>query len=115
MALGSPRLWCACRHHIYELIAKAVWGIAFPGHSVCPGEKIIQDFHSWWTGCDSVSRKFTAEDRPNGIGDENPLKDCIDDLRLLSQSTRTTGKSAFQRGDYEELMELLEVEFDVRK
>ena len=83
--------------------------MAFPGHSVCPGEKIIQDFHSWWSKAESVPRDFTAKDRPDLIDDS--FKDCIEDLRLLSEATRAAGKSSFQRGDYEELMELMEVKF----
>ena len=113
LALERPVLWCACRHHIYELVAKAVWNACFPGPSVCPGEKIIQDFHSWWMKTDAVPRDFTAEDRPDLLGEDNPFEDCIDDLRHLSQATRAAGKSSFQRGDYEELMELLEVNLQI--
>ena len=109
LALGRPVLWCACRHHIYELVSKAAWRGVFPGKSVCPGEKIIQDFQSWWAKTDGIPRDFTAADRPILVGEKNPFKDCIDDFRRLSESTRAAGKSSFQRGDYEELMELLEV------
>lgn len=56
-----------------------------------------------------MPRTFTAADRPDGVGGNDAFKDCIEDIRLLSEATRASGKSSFQRGDYEELMELLEV------
>ena len=81
MAFGSPRLWCACRHHIFELVAKAVFNVAFPGHSVCPGEKIIQDFSSWWSRAENVPRDFTASDWPDHVDDA--FKDSIEEFRWL--------------------------------
>ena len=109
MECDHPLLWCACRHHIFELIAKAVWKVMFPGDSVCPGEKLIQDFHKWWNGTASFPRHFTASDRPFLVEDGGLFADAIEDLRRLSSATRAAGKSSFQRGDYDELLELFEV------
>ena len=95
MALDRPVLWCGCRHHIYELVAKDAWKAVFPEKHTCPGENLIQD--------------YVAADRPELFGADNPLKDCIEDFRRLSEATRSGGKSVFPRGDYEEFMELLEV------
>jgi hypothetical protein len=108
MELGRPLLWCACRHHVYNLIAKGVWSSVFPEKSVCPGEKLCKDFHDWWTKADSIPRKFTAADRPKLFGKDDPFADCIADLKRLSSSLRSSGKS-LQRGDYDELLELCEV------
>ena len=112
MAFDEPMLWCAGRHHIYELVAKAVWGAVFPGPSVCPGEKLIQDFSAWWSKTTTFPRDFTAEDRPFLIEDEGLFDDCLDDLSKLSKAARANGNS-FQRGDYDEPMELFEVKTNV--
>ena len=108
LAIDRPLLWCACRHHVYELVAKAVWNAIFPEKSVCPGEKVIKDVQEWSTKTD-WRRDFTAADRPDLGGGDVDLDDCISDFRDLSAACRKAGKSSFQRGDYEELMELMEV------
>ena len=109
MACDRPLLWCACRHHVYELMAKAAWNAVFPGASVCPGEKLIQDFASWWSKQDSIPRLRTASDRPDlfeGMGD---FDDCVEDFKSLSAAMRANGKSSFPRDDYGEMMSYFEV------
>ena len=108
MAFGRPVLWCACRHHIYELIAKAVWAAVFREKSVCPGEKLCKDFGEWWAKAESVPLHFTAANRPVLFGAGHLFDDCIEDFRRLSASARAGGRS-FQRGDYDEMLELCEV------
>ena len=111
MACDRPLLWCACRHHVYELMAKAAWNAFFPGASVCPGEKLIQEFASWWSKQDpeAITRRRTAADRPNLFEGFEGFDECIDDFRKLSAAMRANGKSAFPRNDYEEMMEFFEV------
>ena len=109
MSLDRALLWLACRHHILELLAKAVWDTVFPGKSQCPGELLIKQFSDWWAKAESVPRQFEAKDRPILLGGNHHLEECIQELKELSTSARANGKSSFQRGDYEELLELLEV------
>ena len=108
MALDRPVLWCGCRHHIYELVAKDAWKAVFPEKHTCPGENLIQDYAAFWKKTD-IPQDFVVADHPELFGADNPLKDCIEDFRRLSEATRSGGKSVFPRGDYEEFMELLEV------
>ena len=105
MALGRPLLWCACRHHILELIAKFAFGSVFTEKSTCPGERICNELSNWWEKQESVPRDFSAENRPQLFCDDDPFDDCLDDLGQLSATARTGGKK-FQRGDYDELLEL---------
>lgn len=110
MEFNRPLLWCACRHHIYELIAKGAWSAVFTGKSVCPGEKLCKDFHGWWAKAEVVPRHITAADRPNLFDKDDPLfVECVADLKRVSVAARSEGKS-FQRGDYDELLELCEVQ-----
>ena len=90
-------------------MAKAAWNAVFPGASVCPGEKLIQDFASWWSKQDSIPRLRTASDRPDlfeGMGD---FDDCVEDFKSLSAAMRANGKSSFPRDDYGEMMSYFEV------
>ena len=112
MAVDRPLLWFACRHHIIELYAKAVWSAAFPGKSQCPGELLIKQFYDWWEKTDDVRTTFEAKDCPTLLGGKHPLDDCIADLKELCATVRARGKSSFPRGDYEELFDLLEVKTD---
>ena len=112
LEMDRPLLWCACRHHVYELVAKAVWKATFPGESVCPGEKILKDVGEW-SKKTNFRRDFTAADRPALGGGNVDLADCIADFHQLSEACRKQGKSSFQRGDYEELMELMEVKYAI--
>ena len=92
-----------------ELIAKAAFGSVFTGKSVCPGEKICKDFSDWWAKTESFPKTFTAADRPLLFSeDDDPFDDCLADLAHLSATARTGGKD-FQRGDYDEMLELCEV------
>ena len=100
---------------MYELVAKAVWAAVFPGPSTCPGEKLIQDFHGWWTKSLSFPRDFSAKDRPFLLDDQGLFEDCLADLSKLSEAARAKGKSSFQRGDYDELLELFEVKMIVQQ
>ena len=108
MAFGRPVLWCACHHHIYELIAKAVWAAVFPEKSVCPGEKLCKDFSEWWEKAESIPLHFKAANRPTLFGDKNLFEDCLEDLQKLSITARNEGKT-FHRIDYDEMLELCEV------
>ena len=109
MSIDRALLWLACRHHILELLAKAVWTSVFPGKSQCPGEVLCRQFSDWWAKQESVPVHLEAKDRPTLLDGKFPMAECIEDLKTLSASARANGKSSFQRGDYEELLELLEV------
>ena len=74
MALDRPLLWLACRHHIIELYAKAVWSAAMPAsQGVCPGELLCKQFHAWWEKADNVKTTFDAADRPTLLDGKHPL------------------------------------------
>ena len=109
MACDRVLLWCACRHHVYELMAKAAWNAVFPGKSVCPGEKLIQEFATWWSKADSIPRRRSASDRPNLLKGVKGFEDCLQDFKNLSAAMGANGKSSFPRDDYGEMMELFEV------
>ena len=96
-------------------MAKVAWSAVFPGKSVCPGEKLIQDFCTWWAQTAAINRDLTAADRPQLQDGVDEFDEWLDDLRNLSKVMRGKGKSAFQRGDYDELMEEFEVKTSKEK
>ena len=53
-SLGCPLLYLVCRHHVAELILKAVWQTVF-GKNTCPNYPILNDFAEKWTSLNHES------------------------------------------------------------
>ena len=77
-------LCLGCRHHILELIAKAVWEWVFPEKHKCPGENLCQRFKIWWT----KAEKGGSGDREEAGKAEEEAPDLVQEDELLEEDEK---------------------------
>ena len=98
--LGKKLLYLACRHHIQELSAKAVWTHLF-GSDHSPETTLFKDFQSVWS-------KINKDEYETLHLSEELLQDQREDvLRDLKDITGvSSGASPKMRADYKECADL---------
>ena len=113
MKLGRPVLWLACRHHVYELIAKDPWVEVLGSNSTCPDEMICKRFTEWWDKNPDVPKTFSAARCPSVFRDDDPFfvkcREEVQDLAQWLNFNPASAKSSCPRGDYDELLQLVMV------
>lgn len=96
--LERSLLKLACRHHIYEVILKAVFDLKF-GKTTAPTVPIFQRFRDQWSNIDQS--KFTS-----GINDKK-INDILDVVKVdIINFCRNELEKKHPRDDYKELLDL---------
>ena len=98
--IGRPVLWCACRHHCYELLAKDANKLLFgptTGVGVPLFHKLAQDWQKLDVNIDHISIIDKA-------GMPDWILHQIDDVLKFGEKALKENK--FARNDYQELLQL---------
>ena len=98
--LGRPLLWNACRHHIPELILRAVWEILF-GKDMSPFYKDFEDFQASWDDIDKNNFEFLNPNR----NERKWMKEIRNRVVSILESILQSEKQP--RDDYKEVLELV--------
>lgn len=96
--LGRNLLKLACRHHIYEVMLRAVFELKF-GKTTAPAVPMFQQFRDGWSQFDQ--KKFIP-----GIRDEKIANILKNDKNDIIQFCKNELKNAQPRADYKEFLEL---------
>ena len=94
--LDRPLLWLACRHHIPELLLKAVWVCLF-GEDMAPTIKEFEKFKANWDSLDKSNFK--------GLDLKPWMKEQLDIIIPFIKSLLESKKQP--RDDYKECLELV--------
>lgn len=97
--LAKDLLYLPCRHHIYELVLKAVFESKLPMRSSSPDVPLFKDFKKSWPQL--KSKKIV-----NGMKDSNCHGKLIDFMENISQFVSQELIKRQVREDYRELLEL---------
>ena len=95
-SLNRPMLWLACRHHILELILRAVWEVLF-GKDMAPHYKDFENFAALWAKLDKNNFE---------ILDPKPWMKKIRN-KIVPILTAVLESEKQPRDDYKEVLELV--------